>query len=97
MSETNRLSAKELEELRLYLLIRAAEAGRDGITLDLLFLSSKLQGFNCEVEHIRAECQYLADLKFLVEIADTLCKGHKKFRIYATGRDYLEHHGFPSS
>ena len=97
MSELAKLPAKQLEELRTYLLIRVAEAGPDGITLDLLFLSSKLQGFRCEAAHIRAECYYLIDLKFLVEIDDTLCKGQKKFRIFAAGRDYLEKHGFPSS
>ena len=94
MTETRKLSAKQLEELRIYLLIRAAEAGPDGISLDLLHICSKLQGFDCAVGHIRAECQYLADLKFLVEIEDTLSKGQQKFRIFATGRDYLEKHGF---
>jgi hypothetical protein len=97
MSENPKLPAKQLEELRTYILIRAAEAGPDGITLDLLLLSSKLQGFACEVLNIRAECQYLVDLKYLAEIENTLCKGQRKFRIFANGRDYLEKHGFPSS
>jgi hypothetical protein len=96
MSEPKQLSAKMLEELRCYLLIRTAEAGPDGLSLELLHLSCKLQGFACEISNVNAECHYLMDLKFIVEIEDTLCKGQRKYRIFATGRDYIEKHGFPS-
>ena len=33
----------------MYLLIRSAEAGPNGLSLDLLHLSSKLLGFDCDV------------------------------------------------
>ena len=93
MSEKRELLPKQLEELRIYLLIRACQAGPDGISEELLHLSAKLQGLDCKVGNVRSECQYLVDRKFLVEIDDTLCKGHRKYRIFSEGRDYLEKYG----
>ena len=78
MNEKRELPAKQLEELRIYLLIRAGQAGPEGISEELLQLSARLQGLDCEVGNIRSESQYLIDLKFLVEIEDTLSTGHRK-------------------
>lgn len=89
-----KMSSEEIHQLRVFLLIRAAEAPPEGISHELLFLSAKLDGFHLARENVDIEVQYLVDKKFLAPVDPELSAGIRKCRIFAHGRDYLAQHGF---
>lgn len=89
-----KMSVKELEQLRLFILLRAEESGPDGLSHELLFMSAKLAGFRLARENVDMEVQFLIDKKFLIAVETELGAGYKKCRIFADGRDYLARNGF---
>lgn len=81
------------ELLRLTLLQLAAPAGSTGLTLSSYHLGVRTRGISCPTDAIADALQYHEDKGLLVTLEKTVSPELKRWRITASGRDFLAAEG----
>ncbi len=83
----------QAELLRVVLLQQASRASRHGSTY---YASARIHGFDVSADIIERELSYLLSKGFIASVPSELCPANERYRIHATGTDYLAKYGFES-
>ena len=83
----------QAELLRHALLLALEAAAPASITVETLRYGAILAGYTVDEATILCDLEYLAEKGFAVHEACPIAMGVRRYRLTATGRDYLESRG----